>query len=133
MSKLLDLDKLLIEKPNLYGLLYGKVSNDPDAWKPELIALTDFYLDFFQLVFSQRTRIPALQESDSADWQTWENAMSASFRDSRALCIKLNKNKQMYSSDFTDVALGKWCAQRASPVRPNLSLQRTLRLSAARP
>jgi hypothetical protein len=109
MSKLLELDKLFIEKPVLYGMMYGKVSSDTDKWKPELIALTDYYLDFFQLIFSQRTRLPTLMEPNSADWKTWENSMLATFTDSRALCIKVIQNEKMYTKEFTSIAINEWC------------------------
>jgi hypothetical protein len=119
MARQLDLNKLFIEKPALHRKLYGKVPAESSKWPSDLGAIADYHLDFFQLIYAQRGRLPALHDPNGA-WLTWENTVRAAFENSDALCVRMRENQRMYSSELTGTALGAWCT-RTMPTAPRVA------------
>jgi hypothetical protein len=113
MTKQLELNKLLVEHPLVYSYLFGKDKFFTGKPRPEVIAAADYHLDFFQLLYSQRTRLPDLREEDG-DWVSWRNTIASAFRESPYLCNRLNAIRHMYAKDFVaDVFVrSQWCRDK---------------------
>ncbi|CAE6793085.1 hypothetical protein R70006_04939 [Paraburkholderia domus] len=111
MTKALDVDKLLIDKPSISHYIYGKLGYAEKGIPADAYAAASYYLDFYQLVWAQRSRILALKDDSNPDWITWKNSMAATFRESKFLCDHLSEMKTMYSSDFVDFVFrdNNWC------------------------
>jgi|SRR6267378_2688099 len=111
MSKQLELDKLLIEKPRLSTYIYSKRRVPRDKVPPDALGAAAYHLDFFQLVFNQRSRLPALRDERGADWITWKNTMASAFKESRLLCEELSNLREMYGEEFANYVLTEhdWC------------------------
>jgi len=105
MSKQLDLDKLFIEKPEIYDYLFEKRRIPGEKVPTDALSAASYYLTFFQLVYSQRTRLPALRDENDAGWISWKNTMAGAFKESPLLCGELSNLREMYGKDFVDYLL----------------------------
>lgn len=112
MSKQLDLDKLLVEHPVIYSAIFGKQQVLMDELPPEALGAAYYYLDFFQLVYAQRTCLSSLQDDNGASWITWKNTIADTFKTSEVICEVLNRSKDMYSKEFVEAVFieNNWCA-----------------------
>jgi len=85
-----------------------------DKIPPEALRAAYYHLDFFQLVYSQRSHLLALQDENGADWISWKNTLAGAFKESPLLCDQLSDLRQMFGLDFVDYVLNKhdWCEDR---------------------
>jgi hypothetical protein len=115
MSKQFDLHKILIENPKIREHLFRRRTTSKDRIPAEVLGAIHYYLDFFQLIYSQRGRLRALQDETGPDWRSWKNTIAAAFEGAPVLCEVLHDTKEHYGDDFIRAVFetNRWCTRQS--------------------
>ena len=92
--------------------MYTSNPGDPNKWPGDFVGVLNYHLDFFQLIYAQRYRLPDLRNPKGEAWLTWENTMRLTFENSPALCIQLERVEATFGDEFKRPALDYWCKQK---------------------
>ncbi|MFN6569539.1 hypothetical protein [Dendronalium sp. ChiSLP03b] len=103
VDKQLELNKLLVENPsfNKFFILDNQLVEKNNPNYHEILAVSDFFLDYFDLYYSQSNYfLPADDEFAIESRRTWEKYIKDSFQNIPILCKRLNEVKDYYTKDF---------------------------------
>jgi hypothetical protein len=98
----LELDKILIEKPELRPYFYSGVDiNENDKNYELVMAIAEFQLDFFDATLTQFEVMPSDTQLDK---EAWNKYFSDSFAKSPGLCKRINSNRDWYRDNLVGIA-----------------------------
>ena len=115
MSRQLDVDKVFVDKPYIYDYLYRNKPVPKQGVPGDVLAAADMVLDFYQLVYSQRSGMQSMQGEYEEEWATWQNTMAISFQSSPILCSHFWELRSTYRREFVNDVFRKykWCKRPA--------------------
>ena len=106
LDKQLEVDKIFIDNPDLRPYIFDKMKiNKSNKYYNKILSITEYQLDFFQMVWSQKSFIPELKSPNSEYWQAWKKYFQSTIKNNSLLCDRLKQDQAFYSSDFVDFAL----------------------------
>jgi hypothetical protein len=99
-GQLLDLDKVFIENADLRKYFFeGEDIQKDDEENDEVVAIADYYLDFFYSFLAQTRYLPELQ-TNSPSWRAWATYIRDTFASSPIMCKRLNEVQGWYTREY---------------------------------